>query len=311
MKIAYLDYNALSTLAAMPPKTDERLREWQAMQDLWKSSRAGRVRLVTGKQDMETDMLLWLNGQGCCITDVLRATEAIEEFEKWGLADKENIKYWKRTLFFCEQVEGLPQRFDSSSEAIAERDSVVAFLADEILSRMNKTCYSTSDDAWEAYHVLQDCSKNLHLWYANALWEDLKRTDYQRNWEILCSILPRYDIEPVFDGDAGARNRSLFGLLNRVVGLCKKSYRKLPVDSNHSEFIIKTVLQKYNYREEERSALHIYRCAEQGVTFFLTTERNLIERYIEKKNLLAGYPGFPLASLRVVNPLEMQSQFGS
>jgi hypothetical protein len=310
MKTAYVDYNALSTLALTPTKADKRYQDWRSMQDLWKAFRAGRVRFVTSKQDMEADILLRLNGQGCCITDVLRAKEAVEEFENWRLSDKERTKEWKRVLFFGEQIEALPQRFEDSSGPGAQKDRVVAFLADEILSRPDSTGYSTSDDVWEAFHILQDCSRNLHLWYTSTLWEDLKRTDYQRNWEMLCSILPEYEMEPIFDGDAGAMNRSLFGLLNRFVGLCKKSYRNLPVDSNHSEFIIKTVMQKYNYREEGRNAVHIYRCAGQGIPFFLTTDRNLIERFAEKKGILAGYPGLPLASLRVVNPLEIQSQIG-
>ena len=306
MKTVYVDCNALNTLAAAPSREDKRYQVWEAMQGLWKTFRAGGVRLVTSKEDLEKDIILRLNGQGCCITDVLRAMEAIEEFEKWEIADKEITKHWKRMLFFCEQVQALPKVYDESLEAGAERDSVVAFLADVILTKMNRAdC--PGDDQEEVYRILQDCSKDLHLWYTDAMWEDLKRTDYQRNWEILRSILNRYKVEPVFDGDAGAGSRCFFGLLNRVVGLCKKSCRKLPVGSNHVDFIVKTVLQRYSYRERERSALHIYRCVTQGVTSFLTTDQGLIEGYTERKNLLAGYSRFPLASLRVASPIEMLS----
>src|SRR5512137_1073116 len=121
MKIAYVDYNALSTLALTPTKADKRYQDCRSMQDLWKAFRAGRVRFVTSKQDIETDILLRLNGQGCCITDVLRAKEAVEEFENWGLSDKERTKQWKRVLFFGEQIEVLPQRFEDSSGPGAEK----------------------------------------------------------------------------------------------------------------------------------------------------------------------------------------------
>jgi hypothetical protein len=307
MKTVYVDYNALNALALTPAAEDERYPVWQSMQGLWKDFRAGRVRLVTSKQDLEKDIILRLNGQGCCITDVLRAMEAIEEFERWETADKEYAKQWKRILFFFEQVEALPQPFDSSPDARAGRDRVVTFLSDQILSGMDRLdC--PEDDHRATYRVLQDCSKDLHLWYTDDLWEDLKRTDYQRNWEILRSILHRQNMEPVFDGDAGAGSRCLFGLLNRVVGLCKKSCRKLPVESSHVDFIVKMVLQRYSFCGRERSALHIYRCLSQGVTFFLTTDHELIERYAEKKDLLTNYSGFPLASLRIVNPIEIEAQ---
>jgi hypothetical protein len=306
MKTIYVDYNALNTLALTPTAEDEQYQAWQSMQDLWKDFRAGGVRLVTSKQDLEKDIILRLNGQGCCITDVLRAMEAIEEFERWEIADKERAKQWKRILFFREQVEALPQAFDSSPAARAERDSVVAFLADQILSGLDRLDCPEGDQE-STRRVLRDCLKDLHLWYPDAQWEDLKRTDYELNWEILCSILHRQNMEPVFDGDAGAGSRCLFGLLNRVVGLSKKSCRKLPVQSSHVDFIVKTALQRYTFCGRERSALHIYRCLSHGVTLFLTTDHELIERYAGKKDLLAGYSGFPLTSLSMVNPIGIQA----
>jgi hypothetical protein len=308
METVYVDCSALNTLALTPSKADERYGVWQSMQDLWRAYQAGDVRFVASKQDLEKDIILRLNGEGCCITDVLRAMEAIEEFEQWNISDKERTKEWKRVLFFCEQVEALQQVFDGSSDAGGERERVITFLSDRILSGMGSA--DCPDDGREAYQVLQDCLKDLHLWYTEAPWQDLKRTDYQRNWEVLCSVLPRYGIEPVFEGDGAAGNRCLFGLLNRAVGLCKKSSRKLPVGPSHADFIVKTALQTYSFCERTRSAIHIYRCVRQGLTLLLTTNRALVERYAERKDILAGFSGFPLASLRIVSPEEMESQIG-
>ena len=307
MKTVYVDYDALGTLATVPSATDEQYRIWQSLQSLWKAFQANEIRLVTSKRDLEEDIILRLNGQGCCITDVLRAMEAIEEFERWEIADKEQARQWKRILFFCEQVQTLPQGFDEPQETRKERENIVAFLADQVLSGMNgRDC--PGEDRGATERVLQDCSKDLHLWYTDSLWEDLKRTDYQRNWEILRSVLHRRNMGSGFDGGLSAGNRCLFGLFNRVVGLCKKSCRKLPVGTDHIDFIVKTVLQRYGFSERQRIALHIYRCIIHGATVFLTTNPNLIQRYSEKKGLLAAYSRFPFGSFRIVDPLEIQKE---
>ena len=307
IKIVYVDYSALNTLALTPKAVAERYKVWQSMQGLWRAGKSGKAKLVTSKPDMEKDIILRLNMEGCCIADVLRAKEAIEEFKKWGVANKERASQWKRILFFLDQIETLPQTLGESLDETAEKDSVVAFLSDHILSGVDGSDCPVNDRI-VASSILQDCSKELPNWYTEVLWQDLKRTDYQINWQILSSILPRYGVEPVLEGDAGAGNRCLFGLLNRVIGLSKKSCRKLPIALGHVDFIVNTVLKKYDFREKERSALHIYRCVRHGVPFFLTTDHGLIEGYSEKKRLLAGFSGFPLGRLRVVNPLEMQAQ---
>ncbi len=307
MKTVYVDYSALNTLALTPRAAAEQYPVWQSMQALWRAGKAGKARLVTSKQDMENDLILRLNRQGCCVTDVLRANEAIEEFQRWGIADKEPTRRWKRLLFFLEQVETLPRTFDESPEEGRERDRVVTFLADHILSGIDGAdCQGIDRNA--ASPILKDCSRELHNWYTEASWQDLKRTDYLLNWQILCSVLEKRNLEPALNGDPGVGNRCLFGLFNRVVGLCKKSCRNLPVAPGHVDFIVSTVLQKYGFRERERSALHIYRCVKHGVSFFLTTNHNLIGGYSKKRRLLAGFSELPLGSLRIVDPVEMDAQ---
>ena len=82
---AYVDLGILHLLAceANPSLAEEQ----RAMRRIWRNFEEGHVRLVTSTEETETDIILWLNRRGLCITDTLRAVESIEEFEWWGKAD--------------------------------------------------------------------------------------------------------------------------------------------------------------------------------------------------------------------------------
>ena len=301
-KTIYIDYHALAVLALTPAEAGERLQDLQSMRSLWQEFRNDRVIFVTSGKDMETDIILSLNRQGCCITDTLRAEDAIQEFGKTEIADEDLVKRWKRILMFFEQIEALPQAFN--------RDSLFDFFRDDML------CYgegtdSSDDNIQRVHDILQDCTNNLHLWYSDKQWKDLKYIDYQLNRDILMSVLEKNNFEVGLDGDKGERNRNLFGLVNRVIGLCKKSHWRLPVDKNHADFIIKTVLQKYNYYQWERNVIHMFFCAKSNISFFLTVDYDLIRRFNEKKHILQNHPKFSAIKLNVVSPRDMELQIRS
>jgi len=302
IKTAYIDYHALAALALIPSEAGERLHVLQAMRSLWKEFRNDKINFVTSKNDMETDIILHLNKQGCCITDTLKTEEAIDEFDRSGIADKKNIRQYKRILLFYEQIEGLSQVFD--------RDSLFDFLKDDVLCYGNKR--EISDNEIQMVNdILRDCTNILHLWYSDNLWRNLRYIDYQLNLNILTSVLKKYNLETEFEGDRGQSNRNLFGLVNRVIGLCKKSHWRLPVDATHADFIVKTVLQKYNYCREERNVIHMHYCAKSGINLFLTVDSDLIRRFDEKKHILQNHPIFSSINMLILNPLSMELQIRS
>jgi hypothetical protein len=148
---------------------------------------------------------------------------------------------------------------------------------------------------------------NLDRWYGEDLWCDLRHTEYQLNWEILESIISQHGIKPVFEGVEGARNRHLFGLLCRAIGFSKKSCPKPSMDGNHIDFVIKTVMQKYNCNTRERTATHIYHCIKHQIQYFLTTDYTLISEVNARRHLLSNYPEFSYVDLELVGPLELES----
>jgi hypothetical protein len=302
IKTAYIDYHALATLALVPSEADKRFQDSQAMRYLWKEFRNDRINFVTSGKDMEMDVILSLNRQGCCITDTLRAGDAVEEFERSETADKNSIKQYKRILLFYEQIEALSQVF--------ERDALFDFIRDNVLCYEDKKEIS-DDEIQMANDILRDCSSDLHLWYSDDRWRDLKYTDYRLNMDILISVLKRHNLEVDFEGDKGERNRNLFGLVNRVIGLCKKSHWRLPVDKNHADFIIKTVLQKYNYCQGERNVIHMHYCIRSGISLFLSGDYDLIRRFGEKKHILQNHPEFSSINLIMLNPMDMELQMRS
>jgi hypothetical protein len=303
IKTAYIDYHALATLALMPSEAGGRIQILQeAMRSLWKEFRNDRINFVTSKNDMEMDIILSLNKGGCCITDTLKVEEAIEEFDRSGITDKSIIKQYKRILLFYEQIEALSHVFD--------RNSLFNFLRDDVLCCEEKREIS-DNEIQMVNNILRDCTGILHLWYSDSLWRDLRYIDYQLNLNILTFVLKKHNLKTGFEGNRGQVNRNLFGLVNRVIGLCKKSHWRLPVDMNHADFIIKTVLQKYNYCQGERNAIHMHYCARSGISLFLTIDDDFIRRFNEKKHILQNHPEFSFINLLVLNPIDMEQQIRS
>jgi hypothetical protein len=212
------------------------------------------------------------------------------------------MKCWKRILLFYEQIETLPQIFD--------RDSLFDFFRDDIFCYEDKKIIP-EDEIQTVLDILRECSNALHLWYSEDRWRDLKYTDYLLNRDILLSVLKKHDLEVAFEGEKGERNRNIFGLVNRVIGLCKKSHWRLPVDQNHADFIIKTVLQKYNFSPGERNIRHIHHCTRNGISLFLTGDHDLARRFNEKKHILRNRIELSSTSLNILNPMDMEQQIRS
>jgi hypothetical protein len=286
---AYVDSSVLNLLAGTASGDRSLAKETHAMRALWQTFSENKVRLVTCSQETETDIILWLNKQGCCITDTLRAVEGIEVFERWEKADRDETKAYKRMILCFEQLDVLPSEsrnhYAQFREDRESRKDLELLLLRELFC-IQDVKPSPETDPEVDYQILRECLAVLDQWYTDVLWHDLRRTDYGINWAILESVLKLHNMEPAFAGNSGGRNRNLFGLLNRAAGMSKKSSGKLPMTDSHIDFILKTVIRKYRCREEARHVCHIMRCMAHGVPFFVTADAKLAEVFEGKRDTL-------------------------
>ncbi len=293
--VVYIDHTVLNLLPKQFNNSDPAFEDWQASKTLWRKFREGKIKLVTHGKDTEQDIILWFNRQGCCITDTLRAIEAINEFEAWNKVEKSFIQQYKQILAHFEELDLLriPTGGFEGHPTADEIARVLMPWAGEP-DREN----ASEDDR----SLLQKCLSELGDWYTEDRWRDLKRTDYQLNWQILETVLARQGIAPVFQGSEGDRNRYLFGLLNRAVGLTKKSCGKLPVPDNHIDFVISTVLQKYCHDQVSTGTNHLMHCLGQNINFYVTVNHRLIQGFNDQRPALKKYLQIVTLDLNVMSP---------
>jgi hypothetical protein len=303
---AYINADVIRIMSEPFPPDKGRGEEWQAMKNIWGYFQDDRLRLVTSADDTEIDIILWLNRQGCCVSDTLMALEAIEHFEEWGRATGEETEKFKRLIEFFEQVESLPEGTGGYDEVTSEGDVKLA----EILRRhifsidQERNEYDASLD--ETRSLMRECLQNLGRWYREEQWHDLRRTEYETNWAILSSVLESRGEKAVFDGEGGQRTRSLFGLLNRAVGLSKKSSPGTAMSDGHIDFVVSTVMKKYAGHQQERDVCHVFHCIRHNIAFFITTDSNLIDRFERKGHHLQEHPLFTSARLTLLRPTEFE-----
>jgi hypothetical protein len=307
--IAYVDHTIFTTIAQSFSEDERIFHEQQAIHSLWRHHKEESIRLVSCGKDIESDLIFWFNKQGCCVTDTLRARDAIDEFDRWGMIPRETIRRYKQALMFFEQIDSLPQVFNEQMEYNREQNAYMLALKEILMKDTDEK--TMTDFKEEIESILEECARNLHMWYTEEDWANLKRTDYKLNWDILKSTLLRINRKPIFDGKEGEHVRYLFGLLNRTIGLTKKSCPKLPVEKGHRNFIITTVMKKYTHYKEERNARHIYNCISHGINLLLTTDDDLITTFNKKKHLLTSYPGLPYTKLTLLLPSELEDRLVS
>ena len=142
-------------------------------------------------------------------------------------------------------------------------------------------------------------------WYEKDTWRNLRHVEYDLNWKILEKILREHSLEPVLRGESAARNKYLLGLLNRVIGFGKKSCSRLPLEPGHVLFIIDAVIKKY-YHRQERGNVHIMKCIEHSIDYFLCIEDVLIDGFNERRHLLLSHPYCRNLKLELVRPVELE-----
>ena len=297
----YIDHTVINSMSKRIPDSDPAYGDWQATSIMWRYFRDEKIRLVTHGKETEMDIILWLNKQGCCITDTLRAMEAIKEFELWNKVEKSCIQQYKQMLMHFEELELLHLPV-MNHEGYPTYEEIAEVL--KLASGKHDPDHSTEDDLI----LLRECLEHLNNWYTEEQWSDLKRTDYQVNWEILESALAKHGIEPTFHGAEGDRNRYLFGLLNRAVGLTKKSCGRLPVPESHINFVINMVLQKYSRDQVLSGISHLLHCISHHISFYVTTSPHLIEGFCQNRAALQGNLQLLSMGLELMAPRKFVSE---
>lgn len=296
--VVYVDYSALNILAG-PRSQGEMDRDGSILDELWEQFEEGDVSLVTGPEDTKMDLILWLNSEGCCITDTLVVTETIDDFERMGYVDQERAGGFRKAFDYYDRLDILPGKGTPGKDQEGKMLSLI------LAALFGPSPYQDPHGGGpnpEELVILRDCLQGLEAWYRDTEWRDMRKTHYDLNWKALASALAAHGMEPTLAGPEGARTRRLFGFLNRMVGLSKKSWPRLPMSPGHVDFVINTVLGKYSYHEEDRIVRHILNCLTHNIPYLLTGNDRMIMGFERGQADLLGHPAFSGKRLRVIRP---------
>lgn len=296
--MVYIDYSTLNILAG-PRSPGEAERDGRVLDALWEQFEEGDISLVTGPEDTKLDLILWLNSEGCCITDTLVVTETIDDFEKMGYVDEDRAAGFRRAFDYYDRLDGLPGRGTLSGDE--ERVMLSAILTALFGPSPYRDPYGGGPSPEELV-MLRECLQGLDAWYRDPDWRDMRKTHYNLNWKALSPVLTAHGREPTLSGAEGVRIRRLFGFLNRMVGLSKKSWARLPMSPGHIDFVVTTVLSKYGYHEEDRIARHILNCLAHDIPYLLTGNDRMITGFEGGQARLLGHPAFSGKRLQVIRP---------
>ncbi|OPY76695.1 MAG: hypothetical protein A4E64_01431 [Syntrophorhabdus sp. PtaU1.Bin058] len=298
---AYVGYHTLSLLAKAGAANDAAGPEQEAMQVIWGYHKKDRLRLVTSGEAMEMDMVIAFNTEGCCVTDTYMITENIEAFETWDRVDRDLTAKWKQVVDLFDQLEVLDREREGTQGA---EDTLFSFIREEVLCEGGNDTLP-QNRAKDDVEILHNCARHFQEWYGEDRWRDLRRIEYDLNWKILESELLQRSIEPVFEGEEGAQNRCLLGLLNRVVGFSKKSCPMLPMNPRHIDFVVEAVMKKYGGDRREHEVRHIVHCIEHDVDFLITVDEDLTARFNGKRHELSKHPACCSIKLTLVTPSQL------
>lgn len=285
-------------------------QEQEAMRRVWDRFLRNHLRLVTDGNDTELDIILLLNRSGCCISDTLMAMEAIEFFEEWGVPDPALIDEFKQIIDYFEQLDILPASSSNFSSDLKEnRDKLLSILRAEVIGT-NQDGKTVQDSlSAEDAEILKQCLVNLHNYYDETMWRDLRRVDYRINWNILCNEFSRCGIRADFNSKDAPRVRNLFGLLTRAIGLCKKSSPSFTMTENHIDFILSSVMGKYTRPEHICLANHILHCFLHNIRYFLTVSIDNTNEMNRRIEAVRKHPEFSSIDLQVLKPSEFEERF--
>ncbi len=296
--LVYIDGRSLRGIASCPGPSEELPYVAEGFRRIWRLFKEEHIRLITSRQETENEIILWLNGRGCCVTDTLVMYESVEEFAEWEGADIRDIEGYRRLTRLFEEIEflqPLPREAGALFEIISEK--IIGARDDHCPEEENKE---------ERKMILHRCAESLQLWYTGDEWKKLRKTNYALNWRILASFLEGHGHGTEHKQEEIGKYLSVFGLLNRVVGLIKKSCPVLPVKEDHIRFIVDMVMNKYEAEQEKSVAFHLGHCIRHGIPLFLTVNEEMTRRFNERKEFLRNHPDALHGLPKVISPKDLE-----
>lgn len=314
---AYLDYHILDLLAGPQPDDERIAPDWSAARAIWQRYKDDRIQLVTSVEEMELDFVIHMNRGGMCVTDTFQITDNIDYFERWELADRNDTSRWRAIVDLYDQLEVVNEHSDTGGKG---QISKLHEHIDRVLrgeegqgegDRIQDTGGRIQDTGVRGQReieqlILRDCAAILHEFYDVVKWADLKHLDYDLNWRVLKEVLPRHERSAALNGEQAGFNKNLLGLLNRLIGISKKSCPKLPMKESHIDFLLDIVTKKYCQENIDRHVCHIA-CSMRGdINYYLTIDDELAKRFVAGKHRLRDMTGSGEISLEVLRPVELE-----
>jgi hypothetical protein len=306
---AYVDYYILDLFARGIILEKGLVPEKDAIRSLWELFEEEKLSLVTSVDEMELDFVIHMNRGGLCVTDTFQITDNIDTFERWTESDGADTSHWRAIVDLYDQLEIISGHDDMVGEHAHPR------LYEHVASVLRNGPRLPTDHSGpfggydEETAILRDCAAKLHTVYDMKVWADMKHIQYNLNWLVLKNVLPKYDHPAVLSGKEGDACKNLLGLLNRVVNIGKKSCPRLPLEDRHIDFILDIVRKKYCQERIERHISHISHALLNNVDYHLTTDRELAEKFTERKIKLQSLLGEGPIRLEVLLPSQLIERF--
>lgn len=300
-KTIYIGFDALLTLSQVLKADHISPEEYDALKNIWKLYDEEKIRLVTSGEDMKMDIIMWLNDHGCCVTDTLTPLEALKEFERWERADKNMAKKWRRVFYYYDRIEFLSKNYDDTS-------TMIKTLSEEfpgLKVHDDPNCYNY--DLTTVKNILKECANTFGEIYSQEKWQDLSSIDYSLNWSVFERAMKKLGIELELHGLYGNANKKIFGLLNRLINLSKKSSKKPQLAPEHINFLLNTVINKY-YIQRTNYINHILHCISHSIEYLVDTDKKFIECFRNRREELMGKFKFFQKKFNLLTPYELQSE---
>lgn len=307
---AYVDYHILDLLARDSIEDNRLTNDWNAMKEIWKLYHENRVRLVTSVEEIELDFVIHMNRGGLCVTDTFQITDNIDHFEDWELADRNDTNRWRAIVELYDQLETVNEQTGQHGIDGAEKDDP-SRMHDHISIILGKEEKKERGPGKTELLILRDCAALLHNHFDGSKWADMKHIDYGLNWSVLREVLPKHGHSATLNGEHASFKKNLLGLLNRLVGISKKSCPRLPMKESHIDFVLDIITKKYCQEDIERHVCHILCSLRGGIEYYLTMDEGLVERFAAGKDKLLSLTGHGAVNLEVIRPSELEKKLKS
>lgn len=303
---AYVDYPVLDLMASTRVDDDALIPQWESGMRIWDMYENRKIVLVTSVDEMELDFVIYMNRGGLCVTDTFQITDNIDTFAKWDEADHEDTKHWRAIVDLYDRLEIISGHDDMVEEHTHPK--LYQHVASVLKNGPAETKPEKQAEFDEETMILRECAAHLHTVYDMKLWADLKHIQYALNWQVLKGVLQAYNKTATLKGPEARASKNFLGLLNRLVNIGKKSCPRLPMEERHISFVLGIVRKKYCQEALDRHISHIAHSLINKVDYHLTLDKDLVERFAERRTKLEAILAEGPIKLEVVLPTQLEEK---